>query len=120
MPNWWEDEKNFRKIVEAANGLIAPNSRMFGLGQSPAWIVKTASMIAAERVGLVPLMTGKASGMQPEFGYIPFSAGNYENIYWERLGQSMMGIRGNVRSPFEPDFKDMGTFRKTAEPQYKE
>lgn len=122
MANWWEDEENFRKVVEAASSLISSNSRMFALGQSPAWIVKTASVIASEWQEPMPLMFGKASGMQPEFGYIPFSAGHYENIYWARLGQSIMGIRGNIQSesPFDPEFKDMGVFRKIAEPQYKE
>jgi hypothetical protein len=62
-PLWWKEESSFDKIVQLAENVLRsfPNSRIYSLGQSPAWIIKASEMLASYH------------NKRGEFGYIPFS-----------------------------------------------
>ncbi|WCR59249.1 MAG: hypothetical protein PG978_000685 [Wolbachia endosymbiont of Ctenocephalides felis wCfeF] len=62
-PIWWKEESNFSKIVEVAEDVLKsfPNSRIYSLGQSSAWIVKASEILE------------KSCSKERQFGYIPFS-----------------------------------------------
>ena len=64
----WLRPKQAMHAAELAHNTIeqCPNSRVFSLGQSPAWIVKAIQKEAALK------------GMQYETGYIPFSGSFFE------------------------------------------
>lgn len=67
---WYENEANFEKCMSYAEEIIKQyrNTRIFSLGQSPAWIVKTISLITNTTKDKI------------ETGYIPFSGKFYEEL----------------------------------------
>ncbi|RYE06276.1 MAG: hypothetical protein EOP33_03565 [Rickettsiaceae bacterium] len=66
---WHKYEENFNCLLKAAHTMLDkhPNTRIFSLGQSPAWMIKAAEHIS------------KLKGEPREFGYIPFSGNFYRH-----------------------------------------
>ena len=62
-PIWHKNPENFSKLVDLADLVMSfkPNTRVFSLGQSPAWVVRTAEMLSDAR------------DEERTFGYIAFS-----------------------------------------------
>lgn len=79
---WWEKNDSFEKIVDVATDVLksCPNSRIYSLGQSPAWIVKAMGMIAD--------LTNETK----DLGFIPFS-GSFLNRKEEHSGSFYIGDR---------------------------
>lgn len=63
----WEKGDNFRKIIKIAEDIskLFPNARIYSLGLSPAWFIKTLEIMSTLR-----------SRTMQSFNYIPFS-GNF-------------------------------------------
>ncbi|WP_341749402.1 MULTISPECIES: hypothetical protein [unclassified Candidatus Tisiphia] len=73
--NWYDKPENFNNIVEIANKITEsyPNSRIFSLGQSPAWFVKAEELLV------------KASHhSEAIFDYIAFSGKFYKKSELEQ------------------------------------
>ncbi|KIE06215.1 hypothetical protein NF27_BC00020 [Candidatus Jidaibacter acanthamoeba] len=94
QPPWWQDDSNFDKIVEFASTILStfPSSRIFSLGQSPAWIVKASEMLA------------KARSEKGEFGYIPFS-GSFLDRQKEFSGNFYIGDRPFPNTELQENYR---------------
>lgn len=98
--NWYDKPENFNKLVKIASEITAsyPNSRIFSLGQSPAWIVKAEKLLA------------KAKNSEQTFGYIAFSGKFYKKSESE-LEQSELEQNKKFTQEFTIDKGNEANYR---------
>ncbi len=77
---WHKTSDNFNKIIEFADKVItgSPEAHVFGVGQSPAWIIKAGKLLSA------------CKEKDQKFESIPFSSNFYSLI---NPGSKLMSIR---------------------------
>lgn len=105
-PNWHQSNENIRDLIKLANQLLVDfeGERIYGLGQSPAWIVKALELLIDKRGG------------SKSIGYIPFSGRFMEKEVKRRFDNNFSEIFCHVKKgPCFPNNQAINNYRHVLE-----
>lgn len=84
---WYDFPLHHKIIADTANKLVNSYSghKIFSLGQTPAWLVKAASMLSSEcDFGFIPFSSNFLQGQPPIGVTWPIGACNYKEKFYEK------------------------------------